>query len=95
MAPNLGAEVDGWEDGSGVYPDVMEDVGAEWSDEMKGMGFKIKDARDVAKEVPINEFFLWDPEFLAAVVDDGVLVWVAVDGKSTGRGGKEVGKDVG
>ena len=37
VAPDLGAEIDGGEDSRGVYPDVMEDVSPEWSDEMKGV----------------------------------------------------------
>ena len=38
MAPDLGTEIDGGEDCSGVYPNVMEDVGAEGSDEVERMG---------------------------------------------------------
>ena len=37
MAPDFGTKVDGGEDGSGVHPDVVEDVGAEGSDKGKGM----------------------------------------------------------
>ena len=95
VAPDLGAEVDGRKDSGGVYPDVVEDVGAEWGDEGKGMGVKVGDAGDVTEEVPFDEFFLRDPEFLAAVVDDCVLVRVAVNGEGAGGGGEEVGEDVG
>ena len=59
------------------------------------MGFKVGNAGDVAKEVPINELFLWDPEFLTTVVDDSVLVRVAVSNEGAGRSGKDVGEDVG
>ena len=93
MAPDLGAEIDGWEDGRGVYPDVMEGVGPEWSNEMKGVGVEVGDTGDVAKEVSLDKLFLGDPKFLAAVVDNGVLVRVTVDGKGTGRGGEEIGED--
>ena len=95
MVPDFGAEVDGGEDGSYVYPDVVEDVGAEWSDEGKGMGVKVGDAGNVVEEVSVNELLLWDPKFLTAVVDNGVLVRVAVDGKGAGGGGEKVWKDVG
>ena len=70
MAPDFGAEVDGGEDGSCVHPDVVEDVGAEWSDEGQGIGVKVGDARDVAEEVSVDELLLWDPKFLSAVVDN-------------------------
>ena len=95
VAPDFGAKIDGREDGGGVYPDVVEDVGAEWGDEVKGMGVEIRDAGDVAEEVSLNKFLLWDPEFLAAVVNDSVLVWVTVGDKGAGRGGEKVGEDVG
>ena len=95
MVPDFGAEINGGEDGSGVYPDVMEDVGTEWGDKGKGVGVEVEDAGDVAKEVAVDELLLGDPEFLTTVVDDGVLVWVVVDGEGTGGGGEEVGEDVG
>ena len=31
-----------------------------------------------------------DPNFLTAVVDDGVLVWVMIGGSSTRQGGEEL-----
>ena len=33
-----------------------------------------------------------DPNFLATVVDDGVLVWVMISGGGARRGGEELGK---
>ena len=95
MAPDFGAKVDGREDGGSVDPNVVENVGTKGSDKGKGMGVEVRDAGNVAKEVPIDEFLLWDPEFLAAVVNDGVLMWVAVDGEGAGGGGEEIGKDFG
>ena len=95
VAPDFSAEIDGREDSRGVYPDVVEDVSAEGSDKGKGMGIKIRDAGDIAKEVPFDELLLRDPKFLTVVVDDGVLVWVPVGNKGAGRCGKEVGKDIG
>ena len=95
VAPDFGAEVDRREDGSGIDPDVMEDVGAEWGDEMEGVGVEVEDAGNVAKEVSFDKLLLGNPKFFSAVVDDGVLVWVAVDGEGAGGGGKKVGKDLG
>ena len=95
MAPDFGAKVDGREDGGGVYPDVVEDIGPEWSDEVERMGVEVGDAGDVAKEITVNEFFLGDPKFLTAVVDNGVLMRVAVNSEGTGGSGEEVGEDVG
>ena len=95
MAPDFGAKIYGREDGGGVDPDVVEDVGTEGSDEGERMGIEIGDTGDTAKEVPFNKLFLWDPEFLAAVVNDGVLVWVAVDDEGTSGGSKKVREDVG
>ena len=95
MAPDLGAEVDGREDSHGVYPDVVEDVGTEGSDKGEWVVVKVGDAGDVVEEVPVDELLLWDPKFLTMVVDDGVLVWVAIGNKGAGWGSEEVGKKVG
>ena len=95
MTPDLGAKVNGREDGGSVYPDVVEDVGTEWSDKGKGMGVKVGDAGDIAKEVAVNELFLWNPKFLTAVVDNGVLMRVPVSDEGTSGGGEEVREDVG
>ena len=95
VAPDFGAKVDSWEDGGGVYPNVVEDVGTEGSDKGKGMGIKVDDAGDVAKEVAVDKLLLGDPKFLTAVVNDCILVRVAVDGEGAGGGGEEVGEDVG
>ena len=95
MAPDFGAKIDGGEDSGGVYPDVVKDVGAKWSDKGKWMGFEVGDAGDVAEEVSVNKLLLRDPEFLTAIVDNGVLMGVPVGDKGTGRGGEEVWKDIG
>ena len=58
VVPDFGTEIDGREDSCSVYPDVMEDVGPEWSDEMKGVGVKIRDTGDVMEEVAVDEFLL-------------------------------------
>ena len=94
VAPDFGAKVNSGEDGCGVYPDIMKDVGAERSDKGKRMGVKVGDTGDIAEEVPIDELLLWNPKFLTTVVDDGVLVGVPISGEGTGGSGEEVGKNV-
>ena len=59
------------------------------------MGVKVGDMGDVAEEVAVDEFLLWYPKLLTAVINDCVLVRVAVDGEGAGGGGEEVGEDVG
>ena len=95
MAPDFATKVNGGEDGSSVYPDVMKDVSMEGSDEGKRMGVEVGDTGDVAKEVAVDEVLLGDPKFLTAVVDDGVLVRVTVGNEGIGGSGEEVGEDVG
>jgi len=48
-----------------------------------------------AKEISFYVFFLWDPTLLSTVVDNGVLVWVSINSKSTNRGVEEMGEEVG
>ena len=95
VAPDLGTEVNGREDGRGVYPNIVEDVSMEWGDKMEGVSVKVGNAGDVAEDVPIDELLLWNPKFLTAVIDDGVLMGVPVSDKGTGRSGEEIGEDVG
>ena len=70
----------------------MKDIGAEWSDEVKGVGFEGGDLGNVMEGVPIDEFFLRYPKFFSVVVDNVVLVRVPVFDEGTGGGGKEVRK---
>ena len=94
VAPNLGTKVDGGEDGSSIDPNVVENVSAEWSDKGKGMGVKVGDAGDVAEEVALDKFLLWNPKLLTSVIDDGVLVGMSVSNKGTGGGSEEIGEEV-
>ena len=75
--------------------DVVKDVGAEWGDEGERVVVKVRDAGNVAEEIPFDKLLLGNPKLLTAVVDDCVLVRVTVDGEGTGGGGEEVGEDVG
>jgi len=85
---NLCIEIDRRKDGSSVHPDVMKDISTERGDKGKGMIVKVRDAGDVTKEVPVNEFFLWDPKLFSTIIDDRVLVGVTVNNKGTSRGSK-------
>ena len=58
VEPNLSTEVNGGEDGGGVYPDIMEDVGTEWSNKRKWVSVKVGDTRDVTEEVSVDELLL-------------------------------------
>jgi len=42
----------------------------------------------------LNKFFQGDPELFAAVIDDLILVRVAVDGVGAGGGVEEIGEKV-
>ena len=50
---------------------------------------------DKAKEVSIDEFFLGEPQLLVILVDDGVLVRVAVLSEDTGGFSEEVWEEGG
>ena len=75
-------------------PNIVKNVGPERSDKRDRVVVKIVDARKEAKEVTCYKFFLWDPEFLTVVVDNGVLMGMAVDGVGASRGSEEVGEEV-
>jgi len=90
----FGAKVDGWEWAIGLDPDVMKNVGMEWGDKGDGVVVEVDDMRKGAKEILFDELLLRYPKFLTAVVDDGVLIGVLVDGVGTGRGVEEVGEEV-
>jgi len=92
---DLGAKINMRKRTVGFDPNVVEDIGMEESDEGDWIGVKVRDAWKESEEVMFDEFFLRDPKFLAAVIDDSVLVGVAVDGEGASRSGEEVGEEVG
>jgi len=92
MSANLGTKVNRRKRAVRFDPNVVENVGPERGDEGDRVVVEIVDTRKKAKEVTCYEFFLWYPEFLAAVVNNGVLVRVAVDGVSAGGGVEKIGK---
>ena len=94
MSTNLGTKVNRRERAVRVNPNIIENVSVEWSDKGDGVVVKISDTREEAEEVPFYKFFQWYPKFLAAVVNDLVLVRVTVNSVSAGRSSKEVRKKV-
>ena len=72
----------------------MEDVGTKWGNKGDGIGFEVGDTGNKAEEVTFDKLFLGDPELFSAVVDDCVLMGMSVNSEGTGRGVKEVGKEV-
>ena len=77
-----------------IDPDVMEDISMEWGNKRDWVSLKVGDMGDDTKEVALDKFFLRDPELFSAIVDNCILVQVAIDDKGTGRGGKEIGEEV-
>jgi len=92
VSANLGTKVNRRKRAVRLDPNVVKDIGPEWGDKGNQMVIKISDVRKGVEEVLFNKLLLRYPKFLAAVVDDGVLVGVSVDGVGTGRGSEEVRK---
>ena len=84
VSANLGTKVNRRKRAVRFDPNVVENVGPEGGDKRDRMAVKIVDARKKAKEITCYKFLLWDPKFLTAVVDDGVLIGVTVDGEGAG-----------
>jgi len=84
MSANLGTKVNRRKRAVRLDPNVVKDVGPERGDKGDRVVMKIVNARKKAKEITCYKFLLWDPEFLTAVVDNGVLMGVTVDGEGAG-----------
>ena len=84
VSANLGTKVNRRKRAVRLDPNVVENVGLEGGDKRDGMVVKIIDTREEAKEVTCYKFFLWDPEFLTTVIDNGVLMGMSVDGEGAG-----------
>jgi len=96
VAANLGAHVDRGKKGTkGMDKDVMVGGSPEWSDVCGGVVSNVTVERDEAEEILVYKFFLRVPKLLVILVNDCVLVWVAVIGVGTGGGGKELRKEIG
>jgi len=94
VSTNLGTKVNRRKRAIRLSPNIMKDVSPEGGDEGDGVVVEINDAREGAKEVLFNVFFLRDPEFLAAVVDDSVLMRVLVGSIGASRSGEEIREEV-
>ena len=73
----------------------MVDGGSEWGDVRGGIVSDVTVERDESEEVLVYVFFLGVPKLLVVLVNDCVLVWVVVGGGGAGRGGEELGKEIG
>ena len=94
VSTNFGTNVNRRKMTNSVDVNVIVDVCAEWGNKGDGVGFKVGDMGEKAEEVSFYVLFLWDPILFSMVIDDGVLVWVTVNSKSTGRGVEEMGEKV-
>jgi len=94
VSANLGTKVNRRKRAVRLDPNVVKNVSPKRGDKRNGVVMEIVDARKEAKEVTCYEFFLRDPKFLTTVVDNGVLMGMAVNGVGTSRGSKKVRKKV-
>ena len=85
VSANLGTKVNRRKRAIRLDPNVVKNVGPERGDKRDRVVMEIVNARKETKEVTCYKFFLWDPEFLTTVVDNGVLMGMSVDGKGAGR----------
>jgi len=95
VSANFGAKINRRKRAVRLDPNVVENVGPERGDKRDGVIVKIVDAGKEAKEITCYKFLLGDPEFLTTVVDNGILMGMAVNGEGAGGGMKEIGEKVG
>jgi len=94
VSTNLGTNMNRRKTTTSMDVNVIVDVCAEWGNKGNGVGFKVGDMGEKAEEVSFYILFLWDPIFFSAVVDNSILVWVTINGKSTGGGIEEMGEKI-
>jgi len=95
VVADLGTHVDGGKGTKGMEKDVVVGESSEWGDKGGGVVDNVSMEWDEVEEVLLYEFFLWVPKLLVVLVDNCILVWVAVGSSGAGRGGKELGKEGG
>ena len=95
VSTNFGANMNRRKATNSMDVNVMVDVHVERGNKGSGVGFKIGDTGEKMEEVPFYVLFLWDPMFFSTVVNDGVLVWMTVDGKGASRSLEKVRIEVG
>jgi len=94
VSTNLGTKVNRRKRAVRFDPNVVKNVGPKGSNKGDQVVVKVDDMRKGAEEISFDKLLLRYPKFLAAVVDDGVLIGVSVDGVGTGGGMEEVGEEV-
>jgi len=94
VSTNLGTKVNRRKRAVRTDPNIVENICAERGDKGNQMVIKIGDTREKTKEVTLNKFFQWNPEFFTAVVNNLILVRVAVNGEGASGGSEKVGKKV-
>jgi len=77
-----------------IDPNIMEDVGVEWGNKRDWVSLKVGDMGDEAEEIAFDKFFLGNPKLFSAIIDDYILVWVAINNEGTGGGSEEIGEEV-
>jgi len=85
VSTNLGTKVNRRKRAVRLDPNVVENISPKRGDKGDRVVVKVVDTRKKAKEVMCYKFFLWYPEFLTMVIDNGILMGVTVDGEGAGR----------
>jgi len=91
---DLGAKVNMRKRAIRIDPNIVEDIGTEWGNKRDRMSLKIRDTGNKTKKIALDKFLLRNPKLFSIVVDNCVLVQVAVDNVSTSGGMEEVGEEV-
>jgi len=94
MSANLGTKVNRRKRAVRLDPNIVKNVSLKRGDKRNRVVMEIVDMRKEAKEVTFYKFFLWDPKFLTAVIDNSVLMGVMVDGEGEGGSMEEIGEKV-
>jgi len=94
MSANLGTKVNRRERAVRLNPNVVKNVSPKRGDKRDRVVVKVVDVREETEEVLFYKFFRWYPKLLTAVVNDLVLVRVAVNSVSAGGGDEEVRKKI-
>ena len=95
VSTNLGTKVNRRKRAIRLDPNVVENISPKRSDKGDRVVVKVVDTGKKAKEVTCYKFFLWYPEFLTTVVDNGILIGVMVDGEGAGGSVEKIWKKVG
>jgi len=91
---DLGAKINMRKRAIRIDPNIIEDVSTEWGNKRDWVSLKVRDMGDEAEEIMFDKFFLGNPKPFSTIIDDCILVRVAINDKGTGGGGKEIGEEV-